>query len=274
MTLLDPMKSTFPPTFLIIGAQKCGTTALYTYLSKHPEIIPSEQKELHFFDCDNRYARGEIFYHGLFPAVSPHQLTFDASAGYLMNHKAPARIHAYDPKVKLIALLRNPVDRAYSAWQMYKRRYEVNRDWFFSGWVHFCNNDLNIKKRNEDRIFNFHSYIKEDIASEEEQSVIESPVINHGRYAEQLERYFKFFDKEQIMVIESDMLRTQTKNVLNNIQDFLGIEYCDFISGELDPVFEGEYTEKMEDRTRSFLNSYYKPYNEKLFSLLKTHYSW
>jgi hypothetical protein len=273
MTSFGEVKRTYPPTFIIIGAQKCGTTALFTYLATHPEIVAAE-KELHFFDCDNRYAQGDVFYQGLFPAVSPHQLTFESSPSYLFNPKAPARIHAYNPDIKLIVLLRNPVDRAYSAWQMYKRMYEQNRNWFDDNWVSFCNNDLDIKKRSEDRIFCFHSYIEDELASLEKKIVFECSVVIRGHYAEQLQRYFKLFAKDQILIIESDSLRTQTQEVLKKIQSFLGIKYYEFDSGNLGPVLEGKYKEEMEERTRSLLEIYYKPHNEKLFYLLETQFSW
>ncbi len=105
---------------MILGAQKAGTTALYIYLAKHPEIVAAENKEPHFFDCPFRYSQGIEYYHSLFPYIDPKnpKITFDASGGYLANPSAYQKIYQYNPQLKLIVLLRNPIDRAFSAWNI------------------------------------------------------------------------------------------------------------------------------------------------------------
>ncbi|MGZ8918140.1 MAG: sulfotransferase family protein [Methylobacter sp.] len=108
------------PNFMIIGAQKAGTTALYEYLSRHPQIQPTKVKELHYFNCEARYKNGIEFYRSFFQLDTESKLLFDASPGYLNNANAPKRIYAHNPNVKIIILLRDPVERAYSAWNMYK----------------------------------------------------------------------------------------------------------------------------------------------------------
>ncbi|MFN8451844.1 MAG: sulfotransferase [Anaerolineae bacterium] len=103
------------PQFAIIGGQKCGTTSLYAYLLQHPRVV-SLFKEVHFFD--NNYYKGRRWYRAQFPlAGAPSEdalITFDASPYYLFHPAAPQRVAALYPDMKLIALLRNPVDRAYS----------------------------------------------------------------------------------------------------------------------------------------------------------------
>ena len=267
--------SLVPPDFIIIGAQKAGTTALYRYLSLHPGIIATKEKEHRFFNCEKNYVKGPGFYQGLFSGASPYQLTFDASPGYLVEPQVSERIYHYNPQVKLIALLRNPVDRAYSAWQMYKQRYEYSRDWFYKDWLPLCDNvAIDYQRRSENHLFNFHAFIEEEVFYREKEVAIESPVLIQGFYAEQLESYFKLFRKEQILIIHSDDLRIHTREVLKTIEDFIGIRHYDYAIQHLAPVFEGGYAEKMEERTRVFLNSYYRSYNERLFNLLEINYGW
>src|SRR6266480_7948081 len=105
------------PDFLILGAQKAGTTALYAYLRQHPEITGPSWKEVSFFD--RHYARGEAWYRGNFPNSlrARGKLVGEASPSYLFHPLAPERVAGLVPEAKLIALVRNPVDRAYSHYQ-------------------------------------------------------------------------------------------------------------------------------------------------------------
>ncbi len=103
------------PGFLVIGAQKAGTTALYAYLRWHPAITGPSWKEVSFFD--RHWWRGEAWYRGQFPLRTADRLVGEASPSYLFHPLAPERARSLVPDVKLIALLRNPVDRAYSQYQ-------------------------------------------------------------------------------------------------------------------------------------------------------------
>src|SRR5437899_5084217 len=100
------------PDFLIIGAQKAGTTALYAYLRRHPNVTGPPWKEVSFFD--RHYARGERWYRGNFPNVllTRGRLVGEAGPSYLFHPLAPDRIAALVPRARLITLVRDPVDRA------------------------------------------------------------------------------------------------------------------------------------------------------------------
>ncbi|RAQ39531.1 deacetylase sulfotransferase, partial [Arthrospira sp. O9.13F] len=102
-----------PPHFIIIGTQKGGTNSLYQYLCQHPQIIPAASKEIHYFTLN--YHQPPQWYQSQFPRLPhPQQLTGEGSPYYLYHPAVPQRLHQYSPQVKLIVLLRNPVDRAIS----------------------------------------------------------------------------------------------------------------------------------------------------------------
>jgi Sulfotransferase family len=109
-TLTGPLRGL--PSVLIIGTAKGGTTSLFNYLAHHPDVVPPLGKEMHYFDM--YYARGERWYRGRFPyeyRLRNGTLTLDASPYYLFHPLAPERAARLLPDAKLIALLRNPVDR-------------------------------------------------------------------------------------------------------------------------------------------------------------------
>ncbi|MDX1620818.1 MAG: sulfotransferase [Nitriliruptorales bacterium] len=110
------------PDFLIVGAQRAGTTSLFNYLSASPDIYPSAVKEIHFFD--NNYAKGRLWYRSFFPlgARSSTKRTGEATPYLLFHPSAPDRVEAVIPDVHVIVLLRNPVDRAYSHYWFTRRR--------------------------------------------------------------------------------------------------------------------------------------------------------
>ena len=266
------------PKLMIIGAQKAGTTALYEYMTKHPHIVGSIPKELHYFNCDKRYTKGIDFYHSHFPIDSSECITFESSPGYLHNELAPYRIYDYNPDIKLIAIVRDPVSRAYSAWNMYKRRFEDNRNWFFDEWVPYCGNSyIQLSKRNDDLLCIFKSYVAEELRHMEEHpyAIIEAPVISHGLYYSQLSIYLRLFKREQIIIVESTQLKTDPIKVLRTIENILEVEPHNWRAEKLVPVFEGDYQgATLDNETRLVLENYYDPYNELLFKLIGERYQW
>ena len=266
------------PDFTIIGAQKAGTTALYEYLSKHPQIQPTKEKELHYFDSEDRYKLGSQFYRSLFQCGTNSKLTFDASGGYLNHDKAPGRIYAHNPNIKIIVLLRDPVERAYSAWNMYRKRYLSNRNWFFDEWVSYCgSSDLTILQRQDGHLFNFLQYAIDEIELQDANKptvVLEAPIIDHGHYYEQIQRYLSLFNESQILILESSEMKRDTVKCLQKIEVFLGISGCDWENMNITPVFEGEYSDPIDVTAKRFLYNYYASSNERLFDLLGKRYAW
>ena len=266
------------PTFMIVGAQKAGTTALYSFLSQHPGVSATEPKELHFINCENRYALGLDYYHSLFPVTVEKELTFDSSASYLSNLHAAERIFKYNRHVKIIAILKDPVKRAFSAWNMYQERYKINKNWFFENWISMCTPlGTQIIQRSENTLFDFKRYVLEEIGQmgNSGTAILEASVIPQGYYVDQLRRYFTIFPKTQILVIESSELRNDTISTLQNVERFLGLPLFDWSEANLNPVFEGNYEQEvMDNDIFNILTTHYEIYNQKLFQLLGRNFDW
>jgi len=295
------------PKFLIIGAQKSGTTALWEYLSHHPEICAPKQKELNYFICAAIYARGVDSYHDCFPLHDPtsaEHITFDASVNYLISEEAASRIHSYDPNMKLIALLRDPVLRAYSAWQMYRVFFQDNRDWYFD-WMDKYDAPVDRElyaRRSLDFGSSFRDDILEELRAADEGKPVEAPFLRHGFYEEQLQNYRKYFPQQQMFIEDSRRFRDETITVLGEVEDFLEIARHDWDEDLVKPVYvdvrgreQESYEESRDaytvtvkakrakvaaynglpsDRSVDLLKGVYDERNRKLFALLGREFSW
>jgi hypothetical protein len=274
------------PYFLIIGAQKAGTTALFYYLAEHPNVVASREKEVNFFapeiligwpehpnhrvlcrrnrtvfDDPRSYREAEAWYHGHFPLpheLGSHRITFEATAEYLYYPKVAERIFRYDSKMKLIALLRDPVDRAFSAWNMY-RNFGNYRPLIYS-------------PKREDR--DFEAAVREEIAQfESDQRNGRSDYVRRGLYHQQIERYLDLFDRDQVLIIDSRELRNAPSSAIDRVIEFVRLPKFEH-SQEWSPMHIGEYEGEMPPATREVLREFYKPYNERLYELLDHDFGW
>lgn len=176
------------PTFLVIGAQRAGTTLLHTILAAHPEIyVPKARKEIHYFD--RYHERGPEWYASYFPVsrTAGCQAIGEVTPGYLACREAPARIKAELPDVRLIAILRDPVARAIS-WYDYQRR-----------------------SRNEQRPF--------EVFLEQDPEALDA-----GFYHRHLERYLGLFDRRRLHIMIYEDLVRQPGPELERLRAFLGLE--------------------------------------------------
>ena len=251
------MTSTTLPGFVILGAQRGGTTSLYRYLASHPQVRHAKRKEVHYFDT--HYGHGLDWYTEHFAAdLAPGEITGEASPYYLYHPAVPARLRAAVPDAKLIAMLRNPVDRAYSHYLgKHRRRYDA---------LSF-----------EDAL----DAEEERLAGEEERLLTDDAAVSHnhqqfsyasrGDYAEQLERWFAAFPREQVLVLESEAFFRRTPEVLAEVQAFLGLPHAELDTGE---VHHKRRYEPMRPETRARLEARFAEPNERLAALLGTRFSW
>ncbi len=251
----------FRPSFLIIGAQKAGTDALHVYLSKHPNIIPGKKKEIHFFDKDDSYNRGLAWYHNHFPLphnVGRHAVTFEATPSYLYYPASTERIFSYDSRMKLITLLRDPVDRAFSAWNMFRQ---------------FCNTTTRYHHLAE--YCGFDEVIRDEIDKTlSGDARLQPNYVRRGLYYEQLLRYFKYFERDQILIIDSRSLKNNTIHILSQVVKFLGLPEYSWHTVDLPLVHVRNYEESMSAKSRAILSEFYRSHNEKLYKLLGCDFGW
>src|ERR1700720_4512906 len=187
--------------FVIGGTQKGGTSALDSFLRQHPEICMAEtKKELHFFDRaedDRDYKK----YHSNFQPKSQHRVIGEASPIYMYWETAPYRIWNYNPKMKWLLTLRNPVERAFSAWNMERKRGAEKLPFkeAVAKEPERCREALRLQHR-------VYSYI------------------DRGFYAHQVRRLFNIFGPESCLVFLNEELRNDHANTLRRTFDFLGVD--------------------------------------------------
>ena len=256
------------PDFLIIGFPKCGTTSLYEYLLQHPDIHPPIGKEIDYFD--RLYYKGINWYKVRFP-LKLHRffrknffhrqfLTGEATPRYIKHPHSINRIKNIIPNAKFIVLLRNPIDRAYSHYNMnIHNGYEYKT---FESAI----------KTEEDRIKgrfekmknnpNFYSWDYDLFA-----------YLNHGIYFDKLQRWFNIFPKNQFLIIQSEEFLKNPSKIYYQTLEFLNLEKWEPNNFKL--YKKRSYKEnKIEPEFRKYLQEFYKPYNEKLFKLIGKRYNW
>jgi len=274
--LYEPMR----PAGVVLGAQKGGTTALFHYLSQHPDVVPSMQKEIHFFNNDEHYARGLDFYHGFFERRTPARegkITLDITPSYLAAAPLTAqRLSCYEPALRLVALLRDPVTRAYSAWQMYRKYYARDPDWF-DGWVGSCLVEgfpAGCRKRSARFGQSFLDDAREELEWMERGQLVEMPFIHQGFYVRHLEWFLRYFPREQLLVMSSEELKADTRGHLQALEQHFGLSPHAWREEQIRPHFEGGYSEPLPDGARRLLAEYYRPHNRELFELLGREIDW
>jgi hypothetical protein len=250
------------PDFIIIGAQKGGTTFLYNLLRRHPQFKPAVKKEIHFFDTP-RFRRGLDWYRSHFPqqqqSNGQREITGEASPYYLFYPHAARRVAETIPQTKLIALLRNPVDRAYSDYQHTFR--QGNETLAFSEALELEEERL----RGE----------REKIVADETYRSINYrrySYISRGIYVDQLEEWYKHFDREQLLILKSEDFFARPSDTLELVLPFLDLSERDFaLEGKRN---EGGYSDPMDPDTRRWLQDFYEPHNRRLYEYLGRDFDW
>ena len=256
------------PDFSIIGAQKGGTTSLYYLITKHSDIAPARNKEIHYFAKNYRF--GEQWYRSNFPTnltknrfykkTGRKLLTVDATPGYIFHPMAPNRMKKILPNIKLIVILRNPIDRAYSHYH-YNIRYGYDTLTSFENAIELskkrCAREKEWIIRELD--FDYNQYLKHAYLAK-------------GIYADQLQNWFKYYNKKQFLFLTTEDFYKNTQHVLDQAFNFLGLNPSKI--GNLKKYNVGNYKEKMNEDTRKSLIEYFKPHNERLYKLLQRDFDW
>lgn len=266
------------PDFLIIGGQRCGTSSLYYYLTEQHGIISAATKEVHFFD--DFYTRGLDWYRAQFAtttykyyieSVRRHRfITGEASPYYIFHPYAPRRIAQVLPHVKIIALLRNPIDRAYSQhWLEVKGKYETLP---FEEAI----------KREPERIAgerekmlhdeNYHSF-----------NYRRYTYLTRGIYVDQLRYWMSYFSREQFLILKTEDLNANPAGIMRQTLEFLGVpadqidmtkEYKKYKVPSKKGFRNKDEVPKMDAKLRSYLVEYFRPHNARLYEFLGRDFGW
>jgi hypothetical protein len=223
--------------FLIIGAQKAGTSALDDLLRQHPEIGMASRKELHFFDKDEFFFfNNESYetYEKRFNRGDNKKIYGESTPIYMYWDTSCKRIWQYNKKIKLIAILRNPIERAYSHWNM---EYSKKKD----------------------PLPFYEAVLKENIRIKEKlplQHRVYS-YIDRGFYSEQIRRLLRFFDRNQILFIKYESLVDNPDLLMKDVFKFLDVSSTEF---ELKNNFinRGKYDSKLSSKEFKYLRRIFK----------------
>jgi hypothetical protein len=214
----------------IIGAQKAGTTSLYEYIKGHPDICFSSPKELTFFIDQFFYNKGEKYLNSFFSDFSANQIRITAHTHMLASADAPKRLFDYNANAKLIVCLRNPVDRARSAYN-----YAISKGWETRSLV---------------------------------EAIEKGPINRHtdylagSMYFRNLERWSKYFKNDRLLLIKSTNLKSSPQFELTRLSEFLGI------NDDYNTNFEEKHNVAGKPRIRLIHSMMHKDYSRSVLSKL------
>ncbi|HYN97178.1 MAG TPA: sulfotransferase [Pilimelia sp.] len=245
------------PAFLIVGAQRCGTTSLFKTLSQHPAVLPAVyHKGVHYFDMS--YDRGMDWYLGHFPtsrraeAVRPHLgvpgITGESSPYYMFHPLAAGRIARDLPDVRLLVLLRDPVERAYSA-----HAHESARGFESEPFPRALELEPERIAGERDRMLaepGYHSH-----------HLRHNAYLTRGQYIEQLEHLTGAVGRDRLHVIDSDDFFAEPRPAFDAVCDFLGIpHWAEIAFGK----HNARARAPMPAELRARLEEHFAPYDERL----------
>lgn len=245
------------PDFLVIGGKKCGTTALYSYLTQHPSIEPALKKEIYYFNAF--FQKGRAWYRSFFPLRSSGGLTGEATPDYLFHPAAARRIHDAVPTARLFAILRNPIERAYSFYNHNLR----------AGLETLSFEDA--LEREDERLAGEVEKIERD-PDHFSFAYMHHSYKLRGVYVDQLEEWTALFPKEQLCVLNTDDLYDRPEEVLRRAFEFLGLSYA--APREFKKLNAAPPYPDMDPGTRARLEEYFRPHNQRLYEFLGTDLGW
>lgn len=228
------------PSFIIIGAMKSGTTALYSTICQHSQIQKAKKKETNYFW--NGYHKSIEKYQSMFP----DGITGEASPSYMVNKVCAERIHRWYPRTKIIAILRNPVERAWSHYNM-----ALRQKWETLGFEAACKAEV-VRLKNADP-FDW-DYMRYSYTLQ-------------GQYSQALKPFFLLF--EDILVIQSEKFLKERQKMMARIFSFLDLPVEDTVQRGKQTAYPA-----LDTRSKIALEYYYEPYNEFLYKLIGERFDW
>ena len=255
------------PDWLLIGGQRCGTTSLHQYLVRHPGVGTAFRKEVSFFDAN--WPRGDRWYRAHFPTTLSRSwvqrkhgyplMVGEATPQYVFHPAVPERVRALVPDVRLIVVLRDPVERAWSGYQL-QRAIGVE--------------PLEFEQALDQE--------PQRLAGEEARLLADPGYTSHahrhfsyqarGMYADQLERWLALFPRDQLLVMDSAALFADPAAATARTFAFLGLP--DHPAGSYPVAQNATRREGMPETVRAMLRERFREPNRRLFELLGEDYGW
>lgn len=255
------------PDWLMIGGQRCGTTSLHQYLVRHPGVGSAFRKEVSFFDAN--WPRGPRWYRAHFPTTLSRSWTErrhgygmvvgEATPYYLFHPAVPARARSLVPDARLIVLLRDPVERAWSAYQL-QRAIGTEPLEFEQA---LAQEDERLRGE-EDRLLADPGYRSAAHRHFSYQA--------RGMYADQLERWLEHFPREQLLIADSRELFSDPAGMVARTFAFLGLP--DRPASSYPIAQNATRSGGMSEQARALLEERFHEPNRRLFALLGTDYGW
>lgn len=256
------------PNFIIIGGVRCGTTSLYYDLCQHPSILSATYDEIGFFDSN--YHLGLNWYRSMFPtkfeisSIKKKQnlcITGEDTPFYFWKKSAAKRIAELLPNVKLIVILRNPIDRAHSEYQWTLK----------SGGEKIDDRIISFEEAIEDELGRIESAKEDGVVKDYTSLIKHQSSLTKGIYADQLQIWFNRFPRDQILVIRTEDLSKEPEQTLNDVFSFLGLPNYKIKNMQKQKI--GHYP-PMKDNTRKFLIEFFRPHNERLYKMMNRNFEW
>jgi hypothetical protein len=249
------------PDVLIIGTQRGGTSSLYKYLGAHPSVAPSLRKETQYFT--RRYGMGVAWYRVNFPlTIRGNVLTFEATPDYLFFPQAAARAAALVPDAKIIVLLRDPVQRAFSH-HRYAMRLGIETLPFPEAIdVESGRLEPDIEAMTDDPSF-------------DPKAFRNFSYVSRGFYADQLERWFEWYPRDRFLFIKSEAFFADPSSTYGAVLDFLGLRQWRPRTFVNQSHPRGQtMSADLDDATRARLMRVFEPHNRRLADLLGPAFTW
>jgi hypothetical protein len=199
------------PTFFVVGAQKAGTTYLYHTLRRHPQIFLPPRKELRYFQPEHRHSWSLERYRAVYADAIGYQASGEITPFYLFDPLVPGRIHQQCPTAKIIIMLRDPVERAYS---------------------HYLDRRRDIDDR-FDHAESFHEALRRYENRSAREWSFSQEYIEHGLYHVQVRRYLDAFGRDQVLILLFNKLEKDPNEVLMRIARFIGVDPDFFATGDV-----------------------------------------
>ena len=255
------------PVCIVVGVAKSGTREIIDFMGLHPHIaiyyLKERSYEMPYFS--KAYDKGQDWFQSQMPCSYSNQITIIKNAWYFSKSYIPERIKNFNESIKLILLVREPVDRAVSQFTFKHRR-------------------------DRHGVFSF-----DDIAIKGDKVRENIPFLVRSMYGKQMENWLKYFNLDQFLIIESDELKYHPAAVMTKVEDFLGLGH--YITPEMFVLNKekgyyciksnltesgmacyendrGRSVTKVSQRTRTKLEKYFRPSNERFFSLIRKTYNW